>query len=127
MTINNQKGFTIIELLTVLIIVGILSAIALPKFVGLKGEAQASALLANKQAIETGSIVNDGMRQIDSLQGQTTLSLSCNDAAALVLTNGLPTGYSLDTKNSLAAGDNVCTLSLAGYTPTVTLNIIGIK
>ena len=37
---NKEKGFTLIELILVIVILGILSAVALPKFVDLKGDAQ---------------------------------------------------------------------------------------
>ncbi|MEE9327087.1 MAG: type II secretion system protein, partial [Cocleimonas sp.] len=36
---NKQQGFTLIELVMVIVILGILSATALPKFVNLSGEA----------------------------------------------------------------------------------------
>ena len=40
---NNQKGFTLIELIIVIAIIGILAAIAIPKFVDLTGQAKVSA------------------------------------------------------------------------------------
>lgn len=39
----NRKGFTLIELVMVIVILGILSAIAIPKFVDLTGEAKVNA------------------------------------------------------------------------------------
>ena len=40
---NNKKGFTLIELVMVIVILGILSAIALPTFVNLQEDAKKSA------------------------------------------------------------------------------------
>ncbi len=37
---KNEKGFTLIELILVIVILGILSAVALPRFIDLKGDAQ---------------------------------------------------------------------------------------
>lgn len=40
--LNSEKGFTLIELVMVIVILGILAATAIPKFVNLQGDAKAS-------------------------------------------------------------------------------------
>lgn len=42
--IKNQKGFTLIEIIAVLIILGILSAVAVPKYLDLKAESETKAI-----------------------------------------------------------------------------------
>lgn len=42
---RSQKGFTLIEIIAVLVILGVLSAVAAPKFIGLKTEAGNRAAL----------------------------------------------------------------------------------
>ncbi len=44
MKLSGKKGFTLIELIIVLVILGILAAIAIPKFVGFSKEAKISTL-----------------------------------------------------------------------------------
>jgi prepilin-type N-terminal cleavage/methylation domain-containing protein len=47
----NQKGFTLIELIAVLVILGVLGAVAAPQFIGLKTEAENKAAM---QAVAEG-------------------------------------------------------------------------
>ena len=48
----SQKGFTIMELVVVIIILGVLVAIALPRYFALTDDAQEAACLANMKSIE---------------------------------------------------------------------------
>ena len=42
--VQNQNGFTLVEVIAVLVILGILSAFAVPKFYGMQNEAQKKAI-----------------------------------------------------------------------------------
>jgi len=55
-----QKGFTLIELIVVIVILGILAAVALPKFVDLTNEALTASVQGVAGAVASGSAINYG-------------------------------------------------------------------
>ncbi|ACA59505.1 prepilin-type N-terminal cleavage/methylation domain-containing protein [Candidatus Desulforudis audaxviator] len=48
-----QKGFTLVEVLLVIVLIGIITAIALPRFVGHADRARTSVVLAELQSMKT--------------------------------------------------------------------------
>lgn len=68
MNYTKQNGFTLIELVIVIIILGILSAVAVPKFIDIQTDARISSLNGVKASLEGGSTLIYSKAAIDGLE-----------------------------------------------------------
>jgi len=74
-----QQGFTLIELVIVIIILGILSVIAAPKFLSLGSEAQASSLEGVAGSIASMNQIVHSKTQIDGIADKQDCDGTCNN------------------------------------------------
>ncbi|SMB24080.1 conserved protein of unknown function [Sterolibacterium denitrificans] len=120
---RNQQGFTLIELIIVIVILGILAAVALPKFVDLSGEAEDAAVKGVAGGISSGMSINYAARKVSSAKGVAVTD--CQQGAD-VLDGGLPTGYTI-TAAAVAANATKSDCVLTGpSTKTASFTAIGI-
>lgn len=79
MSLNRtQHGFTLIELVVVIIILGILAVIAAPKFLSLSSEAQTASLEGVTGSITSINQVVHSKTQIDGIADKQDCAYDCN-------------------------------------------------
>ena len=93
-TVTKSKGFTLIEILIVVIILGILAAIVIPQFSSASGDARKSSLATTVQSLKS-QVALYRLQHNDSLPGTAsfwTLMTTKTDAAGAAYTASSSSG-----------------------------------
>jgi MSHA pilin protein MshA len=89
---KNQKGFTLIELVVVIVILGILAVTAAPRFLNLQSDARASALQGLKGAMAGAGSIVYGKAAIKGVERSSAADESITDGNnEVTIVYGYPT------------------------------------
>lgn len=113
---TSQSGFTLIELIVVIVILGILAATALPKFASLSGDARVASLNAVRGALQTTASMIHGQALLNPAAATFT-----NEGVIVTVANGYPNGAATTANAAgLTNADYTINASVAAVAATAT-------
>lgn len=118
---RNEKGFTMIELVMVIVLLGILAAVAIPRYVDMQTEARRAAANGVLGAVRATGAINHAAYQL----GQTPGLITTGTSLVARMDGGLPSGWRLDDVGGagvvgICTGGSAADCSDALYNITIT-------
>lgn len=102
MTLNKQQGFTLIELIMVIVILGILAAVALPKFANLGGDARKASLQGALGSVKSAAAIVHSKALIDGTTKAASSSVALEGDSAVATAYGYPANSAIQNAAGIA-------------------------